>query len=207
MTITQCIHALDDGTCSICADRARGPGATPLDEMIAVALTAPEIVPAVAARDIVLGARASCPGALAAWLDSRAEAVVRAVITELIRRDRAKSRASAGPREFSESARRLQHARQSGDAALAAAEERVGMFTTMFCVSADLVQKRVADMSGPEHEFVADAYEGSANGALMEAAFHRAVAKKVGKRRTADVMTEQQYERLYRSVTAPGRGA
>ena len=79
------------------------------------------------------------------------------------------------------------------------------MFSEAHVIDEDGTRKRAADMTGPEHLFVAEAtYKKSANRALMLAAFHQAVAKKVGKRRTGDVLTEEQYEALYLSIT---RGA
>ena len=73
-------------------------------------------------------------------------------------------------------------------------------------VNAEGLHKRAADMTGPDHLFVAEhTYQRSANVALMYAAFHRRVAARVGKSRTADVYTEQQYEAMFASITrAPG---
>lgn len=62
------------------------------------------------------------------------------------------------------------------------------------------IWRPVRYMTGTDHQFVATNYERSANTDLLLAAFHRAVAKKVGKRETGEVMTEEQYVRLYQSI-------
>jgi hypothetical protein len=55
-------------------------------------------------------------------------------------------------------------------------------------------------MTGVDHVFVAAGYQRQERTAAMLAAFHVAVAKKVGKRTTAEVLSVEQYERLYRSI-------
>jgi hypothetical protein len=57
-------------------------------------------------------------------------------------------------------------------------------------------------MTAADCVYVASGYEASARRARMEAAFHRAVAKKVGPLgRVQDVMDEGTYLRLYQSIT------
>jgi hypothetical protein len=56
--------------------------------------------------------------------------------------------------------------------------------------------RRVADWTGVEHRQMAESYEARSKRFAMFAAFHRAIAKKVGARRTADVLNEEQYAAL-----------
>ena len=62
-------------------------------------------------------------------------------------------------------------------------------------------------MTGKDHLFVAADYDRDARPLLLLAAFHQAVAKKVGRKRTADVFSEAEYDRLYRSIVKPAEGA
>lgn len=68
-------------------------------------------------------------------------------------------------------------------------------------VTVDHVRKRAGDMTGADHKFVAATYTDTGNNAMMLAAFHRAVAKKVGNRKTCDVLNADRYEEMYRSIT------
>lgn len=61
-------------------------------------------------------------------------------------------------------------------------------------------RRRLGDMTGADHRFVAAQYTTESNRQKLFAAFHVAVAKKVGARRTADVFTEEQYLALQASI-------
>ena len=132
------------------------------------------------------------PDLLDGWLHAMAERMLTEVIGLHVRSERAKARSRAGSRAF----------REASDAAEDGDDSAIGLFAVLHVVDEKNTQKRAADMTGPEHLYVAEeTYQRTANEALMMAAFHRAVAKKVGKRKTADVLTEQQYEQMYRSIT------
>lgn len=60
--------------------------------------------------------------------------------------------------------------------------------------------RKVADMTGADHRHVADEYEAFGRRQILLAQFHRTVAKKIGERRTADVMSEEDYLRLQASI-------
>lgn len=76
-----------------------------------------------------------------------------------------------------------------------------GSFSVVLTVDANNTRRRVADMTGADFRFVANGYSRDSKVAAMYAAFYRAVAKRIDGRRCADVMTEQQYDTLYRSIT------
>lgn len=75
-----------------------------------------------------------------------------------------------------------------------------GLFDYEFKVDDKGTMRRVADMDGPAHSYVASRYTNSSKKASLEAAFHCAVAKKCGLRRTSEVFTSSQYEAMYRSI-------
>ncbi len=130
--------------------------------------------------------RASHPEVLAAWLAEHELEMIRQAITGLDRRNRTLSRTRGAARQFGD----------AGDD-----PERLSVFDIRFVVDGENLRKRVADMTGADHRFVADSYDSSATQAAMLAQFHRAIAKKVGKRRTADVLDAGQYESLLKSIT------
>lgn len=63
-------------------------------------------------------------------------------------------------------------------------------------------RRKVADMTGDDHRFVAAKYGSSGRYDLMLEAFHKAVAREIGKKRTADVFTEGQYLNLLDSISS-----
>lgn len=132
------------------------------------------------------------PDLLDGWLHAVAGEALRQAIANRSRAHRTYARRAAS-RAFAQAAR---DAEDSGDAA-----PLLGLFAVDYVVAADRTRKRARDMTGPDHRFVAGRYEASGNGELMLAAFHHAIAEKVGDRRTAEVYTEAEYEALYLSVT------
>ncbi|MEV2277814.1 hypothetical protein AB0I72_19740 [Nocardiopsis sp. NPDC049922] len=145
-------------------------------------------VPAVVAAQLVDHLRDADPGLLAGWLQEMAPHLLTDMITTRERSIRATSRRRAGAHAF---------------AAAAGDEERLRSFAVTYAVDGQNTRRRVADMTGDDHRFVADSYAESANRARMLSTFHEVVARKVGRRRTADVMSEAEYDRLLRSLVRP----
>lgn len=79
--------------------------------------------------------------------------------------------------------------------------EHLSIFDQSYVVNAEQIRRRMADMTGADHLFVAKNYEQSAEKQAMLAAFHRKVAQMVGERRTADVLDEETLERIYQSIS------
>ena len=73
-------------------------------------------------------------------------------------------------------------------------------FTVDMCVDDKLTRRRVGDMTGADHLFVADGYAARSKTAALLARFHQAVAKKVGERRTSEVLSEEDYLRMQSSI-------
>lgn len=87
-------------------------------------------------------------------------------------------------------------AAESGDKELLAAFLKYNDTT----VVADGTEKHVVDFTGEDHRFVAERYQQRGKTALMLAAFHRQVAKKVGSGRTGDKLDKAAYEALHASL-------
>lgn len=154
-----------------------------------------DIVPAECATKILEKLREEHSEDLAVWLDSLARAVIRERLTSIIRSRRSRARSDAPKRRFA-------HAVEQGAEAVARHVREVAavsFFDTRFNVG-DNIQRRFGDMTGADHLFVARSFESSANHDLMLAAFHRAVAKRVGKKITADVLTEDQVRSMRDSM-------
>jgi len=148
----------------------------------------------------------SDPDLLEGWLHAIATQMLRRVIGLRTHQERTVARRRAGARSFADAAADFEMA-ASEDGRQEAAVRLIGMFGEPHVIDADGTQKRAADMTGPEHLFVAEnTYQRTANRALMLGAFHRAVAGKVGVRRTADVLTEVQYAQMYRSIVRSPEG-
>lgn len=147
-----------------------------------------DFVPALAAEKLARELHEKHEQELLDWLDEHAVSFLREAITFRLRRSRGKAVRRAAARAFGK-------ATDEGD------DELLGHFAVFHVVAPDRTQKRVADMTGEDHRFVADAYQATGKYDLMLAAFHRQVAKAVGKKRTADVLSEEQYDELLQSIT------
>lgn len=178
-----------------------------MDARIAAATEGSGWVPAIVAAKLHAQLQEADPDLLDGWLHAMAVQVLRRVIGLRQHQERAAARRGAGARAFAGAAREFSGS--DPDDAEAAAVRFMGMFRMSHEVDDKRTQKRVFDMTGPEHLFVAEhTYQREANRQHMLAAFHRAVAKKIGKRRTEDVLTEEQYEAMYQSIVrSPGNEA
>jgi hypothetical protein len=132
------------------------------------------------------------PDLLDGWLRASAVHFLTRAIGDRDRRERTAARTRADARQF----------RKASEAAEAGDDEGLSVFATVrYVVDGDETRRALGDMTGADHLFVADGYRESASRARMLEAFHRAVAKRVGKRKTSDVFTEAEYQKLYDSIT------
>jgi hypothetical protein len=161
---------------------------TEMDALIEGATQGSDWVPAIVAAKVIASAD---PALLDGWLHVMAVDVLTSVITRRERSTRSTARTRAGSRAFAE-------ARAESEAGEPAA---LSSFAVTYAVDDKNMRRRVADMRGSDHLFVAANYEKDAKPLLLLAAFHQAVAKKVGRKRTCDVFSEAEYDRLYRSIT------
>lgn len=144
------------------------------------------------AAELVDRLRAEDPELLTGWLNLRAPAILADAIARRSNSRRQAARITAPRRAFAEAAR-----------AFADTGDPVGLrpFAAEYVVDEDNTRRTVARMTAADCLFVAGRYDETAQQAKLEAAFHRAVAKKVGQRTVSDAFTEEQYLAMYRSIT------
>jgi hypothetical protein len=142
------------------------------------------------AEHIVKKLRVTDPDLLDGWLHAQAVQFVRHMINLRDCSARTHARTAARRSAFADSA-----------ALHAAGDERamVGWLDVVHVLE-DGGRKRIAEMTAAELGFVADAYDARANENALHAAFLRAVAKRVGKRKVSDVFTEQKLTTLWQSI-------
>lgn len=131
---------------------------------------------------------------LEGWLHEMATDTLRHAIIRRSHAARMRERARAARGEFADAARDFETGADAGGMKLQ------GMFALTHVVDAEDIRKRAGEMTGTDHLFVAESYQSRGQKNLMEAAFHRAVAEKVGEQRTDQVFSLQEYETMYRSV-------
>lgn len=148
-----------------------------------------DLVAAVEAGRLVAHLRATDPDLLRDWLWCNAEQFVADALGSRIRSRRARMRRVGAAAAFAEAA-------SSGSVAALAP------FRVRHVVDEDNTQREVGSMTGNDHLFVAQTYDLEARTSQMLAAFHRAVAKRVGDQTTREVMDEDTYLRLYSSIVA-----
>ena len=146
-----------------------------------------DFVPALEAHKLYVD---TDPEVVDAWLHAHAVDFIRQELTALTRRHRGRERHAAKRRAFGHAVA----AAEGGDL------EPLRHFEVVHVVDNENTRRRVADMTGPDFLFVAKAYEAVGREHLMEAAFRRAVAKRIGPKRCADVMTVETYDELYQSI-------
>lgn len=78
---------------------------------------------------------------------------------------------------------------------------RLGFLQAVYVINSDNDRKALKDMTAEDVLFVAASYDNRAKSALLEAAFLRAVAKKIGKGRVADSFNNVQLAELRARVT------
>jgi len=144
------------------------------------------------AADLVERLRAEDPGLLSGWLDLRASVFLADAVARRSNSRRQAARVGAPRRAFAEAARTFGETREA---------TVLRPFAAEYVIDDANTRRAVAHMTAPDCRFVADRYDDTARHAKLEAAFHRAVAKKIGVRTVGEVFSEDQYLEMYRSVT------
>jgi len=143
-----------------------------------------EFIVTIEAQNFLDAMHAQYPGELAEWTHAHALDVVTNNLWCMLFGDRQKARGRRG---------RFRDATDQFDPADA---ESVDVFSQRFVIDHDNMWRRLGEMTGKDHLFVADQYTKTGRRALMEAAFHRAIAKRVGDRRTDEVFGPDELTEL-----------
>ncbi len=75
-------------------------------------------------------------------------------------------------------------------------------FQMTYNVDAHNTRRKVGDMTGSDHVYVASQLEGNVQKQKLLATFHRQVAEMVGNNKTSDVIDEDTYAKLYKSLVS-----
>lgn len=149
------------------------------------------------AHELVEKLLANDPDLLRGWCEARYEPILADFIHHKVKGRRSASREAAARSAFAEAAGSF-----AATGNVTALREAVrSPFDTEYVVNHGLLRRKVRDMTGPDHLFVAREYAESKQTAMLLESFHRAVAKKVGQQRTGEVFTEETYLAMYRSIT------
>lgn len=148
--------------------------------------------PAQVATEIVEKLRTNEPEVLSVWLDAQAEHFIWQAIND---RDRSR-RGHAVQRAKSSAFREAREAHESGNVTA------LRVFLDTAYTVEDGTRIRLAEMRKADLLFVATGYEERKRQNAMWEAFHRALAKKVGKGTVADHFSEDQLATMWESIAA-----
>lgn len=158
------------------------------------------------AREIVEKLEANDPELLTGWLTAQAEQLIWSAINERDRSRRSYARASESRSAFAEAAAEDEAVRvaalESGttpDAAERAA--RLGRWLGCRFVVEDGSRRALATLTRADLLFVAERYDDRSRRNSFEAAFMRALSKKVRNGTVADHLTEEQIAALRQSLS------
>lgn len=147
---------------------------------------------ALIAEQIVEKLRATDLDLLQGWLDAQAVGFIRHAINLRDCSQRSHARATASRSVF----RNAAESAEAGDAA------PLSQFLSTVYVVEDGSRVRLSEMTSPDLLYAADGYGQRAAEHLLQEAFLRALAKKVGKRKVADVFDESKLSDLWLSITS-----
>lgn len=161
-------------------------------------------IPAIAER-LVSKLRAEDPELLAGFLDERAYYFVRAAMSEYAARHRRTLPSREQRRRSVFSASAAQFA-QDGDAQALRQAVSVSPFAVFRVVDGQDLRKPTGKLRGPDVTYIIDHYNAIRSSAANEAAFWRAVKRRIGDDAIEDVYTEEQFESMYSSACGKNYG-
>jgi hypothetical protein len=145
------------------------------------------IVGTLAAR-IVDRLREDDPGLLAEFLNAHAATIIADMVSSVIRAQRNYVKANSGRSVFSDAVKRY----EAGDTLALGS-----WLDTMYVINTNAQRKRLGDMIGEELEWAAQDYAIRARGNLIQSAFLKALAEKVGSKTVSEVYTDEQIARMW----------
>lgn len=131
------------------------------------------------------------PALLLQFLQAHAIQIITRMIGEITRSQRSYTRAVTARRVFAGAVERHQ---EGNEHALAS------WHNVMYVVNTDQQRKRLGDMDHDELMWASQDYNARARGNLLQSAFLRALANKVGARTVGEVYTEEEITRMWASV-------
>jgi hypothetical protein len=152
-----------------------------------------DFIPSLAAWSIVSALTETDPELLDGWLRLHAKSFLTELMRAQLRSHRARVRSSAKATAFSSAAKRFE---KNGDLA-----ELGGWMKIRYVVDDQSTQRCLGDMDRNDLNFVASRYSRTAQTLLLEEAFHRALASRVGSLKVSEVFTEEQISAMYRNLS------
>lgn len=168
---------------------------TEMARAVEASIPAGDYVASVVAAELVEQLRAQDPELLSGYLHLKAAVILADVVARRSNSMRQATRLGAPRKAFAEAARTFA---ADGD------PRALRPFSAEYVVDDENTRRSVANMTASDCRFVAAKYEDASRISKLEAAFHRAVAKKIGSSAVGEVFTEAQYLEMYRSVTQQG---
>lgn len=150
-------------------------------------------VSAIIAEKIVQKLQANDPELLEGWLHAQAVHILRQAINLRDSSHRTHARITASRSVFAKAAIEAKEGNT----------EPLGKFLETRYVVEDGSRVRLADLREPQLNFVADSYKKRAQDALLQQAFLRALARKIGSDSVADHFDEDDLSKLWRSIGTP----
>lgn len=134
-----------------------------------------DFIPSLVAHDFVELMKLEHPAEYEEWVQTHAIHFCADELAAMLRRERHHTRVRA---------RAFRIGAEAGD---------VSAFSNVFEISPDHTRRRVGEMRGADHLYVAERYSVTGKRALLLAECHRQVATRIGDQRTDEVLTEKEY--------------
>lgn len=146
-----------------------------------------EFIPMYEATKFVRYMEREHPEELLEWLRTHAVQFASKALGDMLRRERQQFIRRASARSFA--------------AAVAAGTiDDMHPFQMVYAIDPQNTRRALGEMTGSDHLFVANRYEDQGLRVLFLAEFHRAVANRLGTRKTSDVLTESEYLAMLNSI-------
>lgn len=143
------------------------------------------------AQKVIARLRREDPELLTKFLDQHAVSIVTRMVGDISRSQKTHARANSGREQF----RRAIERQEAGEPRALAA-----WLDTMYVVTTDEQRKRLRDMDKQDLEYAISDYTNRARVNSMQAAFLRALAKRVGARTVGEMYSDRELSTMWNSV-------